>query len=260
MIKAGFCLMALLTAGTLHAEIQIQTVEYSAGEVKCKGIVAVDTAVEGKRPGVLVVPEWWGVNDYATSRAKMLASMGYVAFVADMYGEGKITTDTKQAGEWANEVRGNRPLMRARAGAALAQLKGQPETNPDQTAAIGYCFGGTTVLELARDNAEVLGVASFHGGLAPGNAPTAEKINPKVAVYHGAADKAVSDTELTTFMDEMDSAAADWYLVAYGHAVHTFTNAASGNDPSTNSAYNEQADKRSWRDLKAFFSELFPQQ
>lgn len=258
MRKAVALVLSMLTAGTLVAKTEIRTVEYKAGDVVCKGIVAVDTAVEGKRPGVLVAPEWWGVNDYATSRAKMLADMGYVAFVADMYGDGKNTRDPKQAGEWSGAVKGNRPLMRARAEAALAQLKAQPETDPAHTAAIGYCFGGTTVLEMARDNADTLGVVSFHGGLAPGNAPTAKQIKPKVLVLHGAADRSVSDAQLAAFMDEMDKAGADWSLTAYGHAVHAFTNPASGNDPSTNVAYNEKADNRSWKAMQDFFAEIFP--
>jgi dienelactone hydrolase len=184
----------------------------------------------------------------------MLAELGYVAFVADMYGGGQSTTDPKQAGQWAGAVKGDRPLMRARAGAALAQLKAQPETDPAHTAAIGYCFGGTTVLEMARDNADTLGVVSFHGGLEPGNAPTAEKINPKVLVLHGAADKSVSDAQLTGLMRELDKAQADWYLVAYGHAVHGFTNPGAH---SASVAYNQKADERSWREMKAFFGELF---
>lgn len=257
MTRWTFALIAMLTASNITAAVETRTVEYQAGDITCRGVVAVDTASTDTRPGIMIVPEWWGVNDYATSRAKQLAEMGYIAFVADMYGEGKSTEDAKEAGEWATAVKSNRPLMRARAEAALTQLKAQPETDTEKTAAIGYCFGGTAVLEMARDNADVLGVASFHGGLEQGNAATAEKIKPKVLVLHGAADKAISDAQLTGFMREMDKADADWYLVAYGHAVHTFTNPAAGNDPSTNVAYNEKADKRSWRELKAFFSELF---
>lgn len=250
-------LAGLLMTTHATAAIEIRSVEYQAGEITCRGIVAIDTSSQEKRPGILVVPEWWGINDYVTSRATQLASMGYVAFVADMYGDGRVTTSSEEAGKWATAVKDDRPLMRARAEAALAQLKAQPETDSTKTAAIGYCFGGTTVLEMARDNADVLGVASFHGGLEPGNAATAEKINPKVLVLHGAADRAISDAQLIAFMDEMDKAGADWYLVAYGHAVHTFTNPATGNDPSTNVAYNEQADKRSWREMQAFLKELF---
>lgn len=240
-----------------QSAVEVKEVPYKAGEVQCRGLVAVDTAHTGKCPGILIIPEWWGLNDYATSRAKTLAEMGYVAFVADMYGDGKVTTDSAKAGEWAGAVKKDRPLMRARAEAALAQMKALEFTDPAKTAAIGYCFGGTTVLEMARDNAEVLGVVSFHGGLETGNAPTAEKIKPKVLVLHGAADKSVSDAQLTALMREMDKASADWYLVAYGHAIHGFTNPGSGTDTSASVAYDEKADKRSWREMVAFFKELF---
>lgn len=251
-------LAALMGLGALaHSSVELKEVEYKAGEIQCRGLLAVDTAQTGKRPGILIIPEWWGRNDYVTSRAQSLAAMGYVAFVADMYGDGKVTTDSATAGQWAGAVKKDRPLMRARAEAALAQLKALEPTDAAKTAAIGYCFGGTTVLEMARDNAAVLGVVSFHGGLETGNAPTAEKITPKVLVLHGAADKSVSDTQLTAFMREMDTAQADWYLTAYGHAIHGFTNPAAGTDTSASVAYNEKADKRSWREMMAFFQELF---
>jgi dienelactone hydrolase len=221
-------------------------------------VLAVDTTRESKRPGVLVIPEYWGMNDYVTSRATMLADMGYVAFVADMYGEGRITKDSAQAGKWAGEVKGDRLLMRQRANAALEQLKAQPNVEPNQIAAIGYCFGGTTVLEMARSNADVLGVVSFHGGLEKGDAESSPTIQPKVLVLHGAADTHVSDASLAELREDLHKANADWYMVVYGHSAHAFTNPAAGNNPSKGVAYNEKADRRSWDEMQDFFRELFP--
>jgi len=248
---------AVAVAGSVHGAVQTRPVEYKAGQITCKGIVAVDTATKEKRPGILVVPEWWGVNDFATSKAEELAKMGYVAMVVDMYGDGKSTRDPKEAGEWSGAVKADRPLMRARAEAALAQLKGQPETDPARTAAIGFCFGGTTVLEMARDNAEVLGVVSFHGGLQPGNAPTAKEIKSKVLVLNGAADPGSQPAVTGALARELDDAKADWYMVEYGHAVHGFMNPGAGTDPAKGVAYNEPAARRAWAEMKTFFAEIF---
>ncbi len=243
---------------SVSAKTTTSVVEYKIDGASYKGVLAVDSDRAEKRPGVLVIPEYWGVNDYVTSRAAMLADMGYVAFVADMYGEGRVTKDAAEAGEWSGQVKGDRALMRRRVNAALEQLKAQPNVNGAQTAAIGFCFGGTTVLELARSNSDVLGVVSFHGGLEIGEVPTSPTIQPKVLVLHGSADPHVSDESLAALRDELNQAKADWYMVAYGHAVHAFTNPDAGNDPSKGVAYNEKADRRSWAEMQDFFGELFP--
>lgn len=249
---------AMVAAGGLAAAaVESKEVTYKIGDKEFKGIVVRDTAVSAQRPGVLVVPEWWGVNDYVKHRATMLADMGYIAFVADMYGGGQNTKDPGQAGKWAGEVKGNRNLMRQRAMAALDQLKAQPGVDQNKLAAIGYCFGGTTVLEMARADAPVKGVVSFHGGVEPGNAPTAPQIHAKVLVLHGAADPTMPPTAVPNLEKELTQAKADWYLVAYGGAVHAFTNPEAGNDPTKATAYNAEADRRSWQAMKDFFAEIF---
>ncbi len=258
MKRIPLLILGVAVTATLSAKTVTKVVEYDAGGTHFNGVSAVDPEREGKRPGVLLIPEYWGVNDYITSRATMLADIGYVAFVADMYGEGRVTKDSAEAGKWSGEVKGDRLMMRLRANAALEQLKAHPDVNPDQIAAIGFCFGGTTVLEMARSNFDVLGVVSFHGGLEKGDAESSPTIKPKVVVLHGSADPHVSDASVAALRDDLNAAEADWYMVAYGHAVHAFTNPAAGNDPSKGVAYNATADKRSWDAMRHFFDELFP--
>lgn len=252
LLFAGVAMSAAVVAAT-----ETSIVEYQIDDTTFKGYVAVDSTREGKLPGVLVIPEYWGLNDYVKNRARQLADLGYVAFVADMYGDGKVTGDSQQAGQWSGEVKGDRMLMRRRAAAGLEQLKKQEKVDTEKLAAIGYCFGGTGVLEMARSNMDVDGVVSFHGGLATGDAETSETIKPKVLVLHGAVDPHVKPAEVQEFAREMKTANADWQLIAYGSAVHAFTNPDAGNDPGKGAAYNELADKRSWEAMKAFFAEIF---
>lgn len=256
MKRAVLFLAGLCAAAVASAEIESRDVNYSIDGQNYVGVVVNDTSISAERPGVLVIPEYWGVNDYAKRRARMLAELGYVAFVGDMYGDGKVTTDSKQAGQWSGAVKGDRPLMRKRAVAALDELKKQPGVSKDNVAAIGYCFGGTTVLELARANTPVKGVVSFHGSLDAGNAPTAEKIDAPVLVLHGAADTHVPPDTVDALDKELTKAQADWHLVAYGSAAHAFTNPDAGNNPSSGVAYNEKADKRSWEAMKDFLAEV----
>ncbi len=246
----------MLAGGLAAAAVETQQVTYRIGDKEFKGVVARDTSISAEKPGVLVIPEYWGMNDYVTSRARMLADLGYVAFVADMYGDGKVTKDSKQAGQWSGEVKGNRKMMRRRAMAALRQLKAQPGVDKDNVAAIGYCFGGTGVLELARMNAPVKGVVSFHGGLDPGDGTTSETVRPKVLVLHGADDPHVPPAQVTAFKQEMQKANADLDFVAYPGAVHAFTNPGAGSDVSKGAAYNEKADKESWQAMKAFLEQV----
>ena len=253
-------LISVAAVSAVFGAVESSEVSYKLGDQGFRGVVVRDTSVSAERPGVLVVPEYWGVNDYAKRRAAMLAEMGYVAFVADMYGDGKVTTDSKQAGAWAGQVKSDRVMMRQRAQAALDQLKAQPGVDANRLAAIGYCFGGTTVLEMARGDMPVKGVVSFHGGLEPGNAPTAGKIHPAVLVLHGAADPHAPAASVTALQAELTKAGADWYLTAYGDAVHAFSNPDAGTDPSKGAAYNEKADKRSWTAMKSFLEELFDKQ
>ncbi len=250
--------LGILVSSAEAAAIKMEPIHYGKGDTKLIGQIAWDEAVKGPRPAVLVVHEWWGLNDYAKDRAKALASMGYIALAADIYGNGFETKDPAKARELAGKFRGgDRALLRERVLAAFEALKAHPLADKRRIAAIGYCFGGTTVLELARTGAELSGVVSFHGGLSTTVTAPAGGIRTKVLVLHGADDPSVPPADVQAFQDEMRKAGADWQLVAYGGAVHTFTNPAAGNDPSRGSAYNEKAARRSWEHMKVFFAEIF---
>lgn len=249
--------MILLAAVNAHGAVHTEWVQYRHGETLLEGYLAYDDAVKGPRPGVLVVHEWMGLGDYAMKRAEQLAGMGYVAFALDMYGKGVRAKTPEEAAKLSGIYKGDRPLMRARAQAGLDALRKQSLVDPARIAAIGYCFGGTTVLELARSGADVAGVVSFHGGLGTPQPADAKNIKGKVLVLHGADDPHVPPAEVAAFQDEMRKAAVDWQMIYYGGAVHSFTNPGSGTDASTGVAYNEKADKRSWEAMKVFFKELF---
>jgi dienelactone hydrolase len=231
-----------------------------------EGYLAWDDSLEGERPGVVVVHEWYGLNDYAKRRARMVAELGYVAFAADIYGKGMRATTSEEASKLSAPYRADRGLMRARVSAALDVLKAYKITyqdrlvaivDKDRTAAIGYCFGGTTVLELARSGADVGGVVSFHGGLGTPEPADARNIKGSVLVLHGADDPYVGAEQVADFQNEMRDAGVDWQMVFYGGAVHSFTNPASGSDNSKGVAYNERADRRSWKAMKVFLKEIF---
>ena len=247
----------LLYPAAAGAALKTRTVEYKQGKTVLQGYLAFDDSTKGKRPGVLVVHEWMGLNDYVKRRAEQLAGLGYVAFAADIYGKGVRPKNPAEAGAQAKIYRDDRKLLRARAAAGLDVLRKDRNVDPKRIGAIGYCFGGTTVLELARSGADVAGTVSFHGGLATPTPEDARKIKGRVLALHGADDPHVPPKEVAAFEDEMRKAKVDWQLVAYGGAVHSFTNPASGNDPSKGAAYNERADKRSWEAMKLLFGEIF---
>jgi dienelactone hydrolase len=256
-LRVIFCMLVsgLLTSSA-YAKIQSKAIEYKDGDAVLEGYLVYDDASNEKRPGVLVVHEWMGLGAYEKGRAEQLATLGYVAFAADIYGKGIRPKDAKEAGEFAGKYRGNdRKVLRSRVNAALDVMKKQSMVDPKKTAAIGYCFGGTTVLELARSGADVAGVVSFHGGLAA--SADMKNIKAKVLALHGADDPFVKSEEVLAFQDEMRKAGVDWYFVSYGNAVHSFSNPASGNDNSKGAAYNEKADKRSWEAMRKFFKEIF---
>lgn len=254
-------LMILLTVFiptlTAMAKIHTEMIEYTHNGVALQGYLAYDDTQTDKRPGVLVVHEWWGLNDYPKHRAEQLAELGYVAFALDMYGKGVVATTMDEAKAQVGKLYGDRALVRARAQAGLDILKQQKNVDPSKIAAIGYCFGGMVGLELARSGADIAGVVSFHGALNTPNKQDAKNIQAKVLVLHGADDPNVKPEEVAAFEQEMRNAGVDWQLVKYGGAVHAFTNPAAGNDPSTGGAYNEKADKRSWEAMKVFFVEIF---
>lgn len=247
----------MLAATAARAEIRSEAVVYKDGETTLEGWLTYDDAVQGKRPGVLVVHQWMGLTDYEKKRSEMLAKLGYVAFAADIYGQGVRPKNPQEAREFATKYRGDRPLLRKRVNLGFEQLKKQARVDTGRTGAIGYCFGGTTVLELARSGAEVSGVVSFHGGLNTPTPADASKIKGKVLALHGADDPFVPPAEEQAFEEEMRNGKVDWQLVAYGGAVHSFSDWNAGSDNSRGAAYNERADKRSWKAMTAFFDELF---
>jgi dienelactone hydrolase len=240
-----------------EAKVRTETVEYRDGDTILEGFLAYDDASKEKRPGVVVVHEWWGLNDYAKGRAEELANLGYVAFAIDMYGKGVRAKTAQEAGKLAGIYRSDRQLMRRRAAVGLEVLKKYPLTDTKRIAAIGYCFGGGVVLEMARGGTDIAGVVSFHGNLDSPNPDDAKNIRASVLVLHGADDPFVKPEQVDAFWEEMKKTSADWQVDIYSGAVHSFTNPASGNDPSKGLAYNEKAARRAWNAMKHFFDEIF---
>ncbi len=257
MQKMMLTLTMMLFVATASAEIVTETVEYKHGETVCAGYIAYDTADDGQRPGILVVHDWTGINEYTKSRCRQLAEMGYVAFAADIYGKGIRPKNSTEASEQAKIYRSDRQLMRDRVHAGLTVLENYLISDDTRLAAIGYCFGGGTVLELARSGADIAGVVSFHGNLDTPDPSDAENIQCKILVCHGAVDPYVPAEQVQAFYDEMNAADVDYQFVAYSNAVHSFTKEKAGDDPSQGAAYNEKADRRSWEHMKLFFDQIF---
>jgi len=259
MIRPISATFTVLLAGTLlaSAAIQTQTIEYREGDTVLEGFMAWDDSVSGKRPAVVVVHQWKGLGDYEKKRAEMLAGLGYVALAADIYGKGVRAKDAQEAAPLAGKYKNDPPLLRARVNAAVDQVKKDERVDSTKVAAIGYCFGGTTVLELARSGSGVRGVVSFHGGLGTPEPAGPGDIKCKVLALHGADDPFVSAEENAKFQAEMRKSGADWQMVSYGGAVHAFTDWNAGTDNSKGAAYNERADKRSWLEMKRFLAEVF---
>jgi len=262
MVRLGILLIALAVAGCAgatgrEAAVETKTLSYEHDGVELEGRLAVPAGVEGRVPGVLVCHAWKGIRDHERRTAERLAADGFVAFALDIYGKGVRPETREEAAKQAGRYRGDRALLRARARAGLEVLRTHPNVDASGIAAIGYCFGGGTVLELARSGADVAGVVSFHGNLDTPDPSDAENVRAKVLVLHGAADPHVPMGQVEAFAEEMHGAGVDWRLVMYGGAVHAFTDPAAGDDPSRGAAYDEQAAKRSWMAMRSFFAELF---
>ena len=250
-------LLAATLAAAASAEVKTRTVEYRDGDVVLEGYLAWDDALKGPRPGVLVVHQWMGVSANERMRAEQLAALGYVALAADVYGKGARPANQQEAGALAGKYKGDRALLRSRVAAGLAELKRQPLVDGRRTAAIGYCFGGTAALELARSGADVAGVVTFHGGLDSPTPADGKNIRAKVLVLHGADDPWVPAADIAAFQQELRQAGVDWQMVYYSGAVHSFTQKEAGSDNSRGAAYNASADRRSWQALRDFLAEIF---
>lgn len=253
-------MMVFFCTSVAQAAVQGKDVQYSAEGVTLKGYLAFDDAVEGKRPGILVVHEWWGHNEYARKRARMLAELGYIALAVDMYGDGKQAGHPDDAGKFAGEVAQNMPVAKARFLAALNFLKNDPIVDATKIAAIGYCFGGGVVLNMARSGVDLKGVVSFHGSLGTENPARPGVVKARVLVCHGAADELVSPEQVETFKNEMSAAGVDYTFLAYEGAKHSFTNPDAdrfAREFGLPVGYNPQADQQSWTDMKSFFSKIF---
>ena len=251
-------LMALGLVASAEAKVVTQTIEYKDGDVVCEGYLAYDDAAgTAKRPGVLVVHEWMGLGKNVKTRCEMLAGLGYVAFGADIYGKGVRPANAQEAGAEAGKYKGNSALTRHRANLALEQLRANGMVDTSKVAAIGYCFGGWVCLELARSGAPVNGVVGFHSSLDSPNPADAKNIKGKVLILNGGDDPFVGKEAVEAFEKEMRDANVDWQFVAYGGAVHSYTNPDAGNDNSKGAAYNAKADRRSWQAMQDFFGEIF---
>lgn len=256
-MKKLLCLAALAIAISAHAAVKLEPLEYKDGDVVCQGVIAYDDASTAKRPGIVVVHEWWGLNDHAKNSARKLAELGYVALAADMYGNAQSTDDAAVAGKWSGALKNDRAALRKRAKAALDALAAFKYTDGAKLGAIGYCFGGTTALEIARSGAPVKGVVSFHGALATPSPADAKNIKCPILVCHGADDPFVPSDEVAAFKKEMDDAHVAYKFIAYPGAQHSFTNPDVDRHGLKGAKYNQAAAEKSWADMKEFFSGVF---
>lgn len=253
-------MMLLCMSAGIQAAVVGEEVGYQSGGTEFKGYLAYDDQVKGKRPGVLVVHEWWGHNDYVRERARMLAKLGYTALALDMYGDGKQANHPDDAGKFATAVRSNMPEAEQRFRAALALLRTHPTVEAERVAAIGYCFGGGIVLEMARRGVDLDGVVSFHGSLGTGNPAKPGQVKARVLVLNGADDPFAKPEQIAAFKKEMEQADVDYRFIDYPGAKHAFTNPEAdrfGEEFGMPLAYNAEADKQSWAEMQRFFENIF---
>jgi len=247
--------LLICSASPAFAALQTKTVDYSYNGKAYKGYLAWDDSFAGKRPGVMVVHDFWGLNDYARSRAEQLAKLGFVAFAADMYGGGRVGAHPKEASAMMSEVRQNLQEWLGRANAALKVLREQPTVDPAKIAAIGYCFGGATVLQLAYSGADLAGVVSFHGALVVPQ--STQDIKTKILILHGGKDANASEDTIRQLKAALDQGKVDYKFVVYPDAVHSFTVPGSEKMGNPNNAYNAEADTKSWQEMLSFFQRIF---
>ena len=259
-MKSSLLVLFLISSALANAGIVGKEVSYTSDSLTMKGYLVYDDAVKGKRPGILVVHEWWGLNANMRDRAEMLARLGYVALAVDMYGSGKMSEHPDDAGKFASEVMSSMPRMKGRFLAAMECLRRDENVDTSRIGAIGSCFGGGVVLAMAREGADLKAVVCFHGSLATKNPATKGSIKAKILVCNGADDKFVSEDAIRNFKEEMKSAGADFQFINYPGAVHGFTNPGAtelGKKFDMKIAYNEEADKKSWEEMKKLFARAF---
>ncbi len=257
--KIFVIIMAFLTMGisaTTQASLHTEKAQYKEGDTILVGYLAYEDSMKGQRPGVIVVHEWWGLNDYAKMRAEALAKEGYIALAVDMYGEGKMTDHPKQAGEWSSFIRTNRQIAKDRFVAAYELLKNHKMTEKNKIAAIGYCFGGYMVLAMAQEGVDLRGVVSFHG-VFPTERVEPNTVKAKILVCHGAEDSLITQEHIYQFQENLRYANADWQFITYGGAKHSFTNPDADKPGMPGLGYNRAADKRSWKAMLDLFQEIF---
>jgi len=251
-------LLLALTVFPVAADVQDKQIEYRDGETILRGHLYWDDRFEQKqRPGVLVVHEWWGLNAYARMRARMLAEAGYVAFAPDMYGDNRVTEHAAEAKGWMQQITANQAAWQQRARLGLEQLQQLPQVDPQRLAAVGYCFGGATVMQMAYAGMELRGVASFHGSLPPATPEQQPNIKASILVAHGDADKMVPPERIEAFKTALNAAGADWEMDIYGGARHSFTVPDAERKGIDNLKYDPRADHRSWSRLLDFLTEIF---
>lgn len=258
-MQAGVALVAAaLTLAPPRARVQTREVEYRQGDTVLKGFIAWNDAARGRRPGVLVVHEWWGLNQHARNQARRLAEAGYVGFALDMYGNGKVTTHPQDAQAFVAEATKDPAVLAARFNAALAELKRDPHVDTTRIAAIGYCFGGAVVLGMARSGADLAAVVTFHGALATQAPAQPGKVKARILVLAGGADPFVPPEQVEAFKKEMQAAGARFEVVSYPGAKHGFTNPDAASYGMEQLAYDAAADRQSWAAMLKLFREVFP--
>lgn len=248
---------AFMWAAAVEAGVQTKKVTYKHGDLECHGFLAWDESIDGLRPGVLVVHEWWGLNDYARSRAEQLAKLGYIALAADMYGEGKTTEHPQEAGQMASKVRANVEDWRKRATAALEVLKSQPQCDKTKLAAIGYCFGGSTALQLAFSGADIKAAVSFHGALPTPTEAEVKQIKAQILVCHGEDDTFIPEAAIKAFRGAIDKGGAKYDFVAYAGAKHSFTVPTADKVGNPGMKYDKAAAEDSWKRMQKLLAEKF---
>jgi dienelactone hydrolase len=257
-MKHVLAVLALALASlAAEAKIVTRTVEYTVDKQPMRGYLAYDDAAREQRPGVLVVPEWWGLNAYAKRRTRELAAMGYVAFAADMYGGGKTTNDVHQAEQWSTALKTSPLALALRVKPALDTLRRQPQTDPERLAAVGFCFGGTTVLQLAYAGAHLRSVVAFHAGLVAPDTDQLRRIRAAMLILNGADDPTVEPEVVEKMRKGLDSVHVDWVMATYGHAQHAFSNPDANEYHVPGVAYDARAARRSWATMRGFLAEHF---